>query len=167
MFWITPAVLVAALLFSARTDLAPQVHRLLATQWRVFDADPLPVDMIQYIYDMGVVDADNDGNLDLYTANHNYRQFLFLGIGGGRFRDVLSEWKLDQSVSMPGIEQSSVEPVELTPHPRGDRRLPPPRPWRPRPRARPSPPPRRSRRLLPLRAPLRARAPCRRAPGAP
>jgi hypothetical protein len=83
---------------------------LLAAQWRTFASDPLPVGMIQYLYDMGVVDADNDGNLDFYTANHNYRQFLFLGKGGGDFKDVLSDWKLDQSPSLPGFEQSNVEP---------------------------------------------------------
>ena len=111
VLWIIPIGLVLALLFSARTDIAPHAQQILAAQWRAFESDPLPVDMIQYIYDMGVVDADNDGKLDLYTANHNYRQFLFLGTGGGQFRDVLSEWKLDQSASLPGFEQSNVEPA--------------------------------------------------------
>lgn len=106
----TPLALVAALLYSARADLLPYVHRTLAGQWHVFEHHPLPVASIEYLYDMGVVDADSDGHLDLYTANHNYQQFLFRATGDGGFRDVLSEWKLDQSVSMPGIEQAKVAP---------------------------------------------------------
>lgn len=110
IIWITPLLLVLALLYSARTDLEPYARRLAAAEWRQFAADPLPVEVITQIYDMGVVDADNDGQLDLYTANHNYEQFLFLNQGGGRYKDVLSEWKLDQSVSLPGIEQSKFPP---------------------------------------------------------
>jgi hypothetical protein len=109
ILWITPLALMA-LLYSARADLTPYAQRLLAAEWRLFESDPLPVDVIHQIYDMGVVDADNDGQLDLYTANHNYRQFLFLGAGAGRYKDVLSEWKLDQSPTLPGIEQSWTPP---------------------------------------------------------
>lgn len=111
ILWLTPLALVLGLLYSARADLLPHVHRALAMQWRHFQSDPLPVDMIQQIYDMGVVDADNDGLLDLYTANHNYRQFLFLASGGGRYKDVFGDWKLDQSPATPGIEQSDSPPA--------------------------------------------------------
>lgn len=110
LLWITPLALILLLLYSARTDLAPHAHRLVAAQWRHFESNPLPVDVIQQIYDMGVVDADNDGQLDLYTSNHNYRQFLFLNTGAGRYKDVLGEWKLDQSTSLPGVEQSWSQP---------------------------------------------------------
>lgn len=102
--------LLLSLLFSARGDLKPVAKRVLAAEWKVFKAQPLPVGVIEQIYDMGVTDVDNDGQLDLYTANHNYRQYLFLNIGEGRYKDVLSEWKLDQSVSLPGIEQSRTAP---------------------------------------------------------
>ena len=60
--WITPVVLLLGLLYSARTDIEPHARRLLAGQWRTFASNPLPVETIQYLYDMGVVDADNDGN---------------------------------------------------------------------------------------------------------
>jgi hypothetical protein len=110
MLWIPPLVLIMALLYTARTDLAPYAFRLLAAEWRHFESDPLPVDVIPQIFDMGVVDADNDGWLDLYTANHNYRQFLFRNVGGGRYEDTLSAWKLDQSISLPDIEQSWTPP---------------------------------------------------------
>ena len=111
ILWITPLTLILVLLYLARGDLAPYAHRLLAAEWRYFEADPLPVDAIPQIYDMGVVDANNDGQLDLYTTNHNYRQFLFLNVGGGRYKDVVTEWKLDQITSLPGIEQSKTPPV--------------------------------------------------------
>lgn len=110
VFWTVPFVLTLVLLYSMRADIAPYAQRLIAMEWRQFESDPLPVDVITQIYDMGVTDADNDGQLDLYTANHNYRQFLFLNTGAGRYKDVLSEWKLDQSVSLPGVEQSRSPP---------------------------------------------------------
>lgn len=110
ILWLTPLVLLMAGLYSVRVDLAPQAQRLLAREWRSFEADPLPVDTITHIYDMGVTDADNDGLLDLYTANHNYRQYLFRNTGGGHYEDVLTAWKLDQSGSLPGAEQSKTPP---------------------------------------------------------
>ena len=110
ILWITSAGPdpCAAVLGTGRP--LPYAHRLVAAEWRHFESDPLPVDVITQIYDMGVVDADNDGQLDLYTANHNYRQFLLLNTGAGRYKDVLGEWKLDQSTSLPGIEQSRSPP---------------------------------------------------------
>lgn len=110
LLWLTPLLLVLALLYSARADITPPLQRLIAAEWRHFEPDPLPVDTITQIYDMGVVDANNDGKLDLYTANHNYRQYLFVAGDDGRYRDVSGEWKLDQSPSLPGIEQSRTPP---------------------------------------------------------
>lgn len=111
LLWLTPLVLVLALLYGARANIAPHVQRLIAAEWRHFESDPLPVDTITQIYDMGVVDANNDGKLDLYTANHNYRQYLFVAGVDGRYRDVSGEWKLEQSPSLPGIEQSRTPPT--------------------------------------------------------
>jgi ASPIC and UnbV/FG-GAP-like repeat len=111
IFWTIPFVLILVSLYTMRTDIAPYAQRVFAMQWRHFEPDPLPVEVITQLYDMGVTDADNDGQLDLYTANHNYRQFLFLNMGGGRYRDVLGEWGLDQSTSLPGVEQSRTPPA--------------------------------------------------------
>ena len=110
LLWTTPFILVLVLIYSIRSDVTPYAQRLIAAEWRTFDPDPLPVDVITQLYDMGVTDADDDGQLDLYTANHNYRQFLFLNLGGGRYKDVLGEWRLDQSTSLPGVEQSRFPP---------------------------------------------------------
>lgn len=111
VLWGVPVVLALLALYTARTDLLPYGQRLLAGQWKHFATDPLPVNMIEQIYDMGVVDADNDGDLDVYTSNHNFRQFLFLNDGAGRYQDVLGDWKLDQNRDMPSIEQTSVPPT--------------------------------------------------------
>lgn len=110
LLWLVPALALTVLAYTARADLVPHAKRLLAREWTTFESDPLPVDTITYIYDMGVADIDADGQLDLYTANHNYRQFLFRNTGGGRYEDVLSRWKLDQSGSLPGADQSKTPP---------------------------------------------------------
>lgn len=59
---------------------------------------------------MGVVDANGDGHLDLYTANHNYLQYLWLGDGQGGYHDVSLDWGMPQSREFPGWEQSELMP---------------------------------------------------------
>ena len=58
---------------------------------------PLPLRSTVRLFDIGVVDANGDGWLDIYTSNHHFRQALLLADGEGGYRDVLSEWELDQS----------------------------------------------------------------------
>ena len=70
----------------------------------------LPLADTDRLFDMGVVDADSDGKLDLYTSNHHFRQVLWLGDGKGGFRDVLGDWGLDQSRDFPNAELSFVAP---------------------------------------------------------
>jgi hypothetical protein len=105
----------AGLAFLARGDLKPVVARLLAGEWRWFESSPLPVDVVRQVYDLGVVDANGDGILDLYSSNHNYRQVLLIADGKGGYRDVLTEWGLDQSRALPGAEQSWEAPVMVKP----------------------------------------------------
>lgn len=101
--------------YSARTDLKPVLARVVAGEWRWFESSPLPVDVIHQIYDLGVVDADGDGVLDLYSSNHNYRQVLLVADGNGGYRDVLTEWGLDQNRPIPGAEQSWEAPAMVKP----------------------------------------------------
>jgi hypothetical protein len=115
VLWIVLTALLAMLVYSIRLDLEPPVRRLLAGQARLFADAPLPASSIEYVYDMGVTDVDNDGRLDLYTANHNYQQFLWLAMPEETFRDVVDEWKLGQSPEMPGIEQSKFAPAKARP----------------------------------------------------
>jgi hypothetical protein len=99
------------LLYSARDDLKPSVMRLLSDEGRWFAADALPMSKISQIFDMGIVDANQDGLLDIYTSNHNYRQMLWIADGHGGYRDSLSEWGLDQIKDYPGWEQSMQAPA--------------------------------------------------------
>jgi hypothetical protein len=89
---------------------------VLAGYWefgrdRGFVVHPLPQQGADRLFDIGVVDADGDGNLDVYTSNHHFRQVLWLGDGKGGFRDVLGEWRLDQSRDFPLAELSFASPV--------------------------------------------------------
>jgi hypothetical protein len=102
--------LTLALAYSARDDLRPGVVRFLSSERNWFAADPLPMRTIEQIFDMGVVDANQDGLLDIYTSNHNYRQVLWIADGHGGFRDNLSAWGLDQIKVFPGWEQSMQPP---------------------------------------------------------
>lgn len=95
-----------ALLYSAREDIKPTISRLLASESQWFTPQPLPLDRIEQIFDLGVVDANQDGHLDLYTSNHNYRQYLWIADGQGQYTDQLSAWGLDQTKGFPGWEQS-------------------------------------------------------------
>ena len=100
----------ALLLYSARGDLKPSVIRLLSGEGNWFAVETPPIGMIPQIFDMGIVDANGDGLLDIYTSNHNYQQFLLLADGRGGYRNVVSEWGLDQSRSFPGWEQAEQAP---------------------------------------------------------
>lgn len=76
-----------------------------------FSRAALPIDHIDRFFDVGVVDANDDGNLDIYTSNHHFRQVLLLSDGQGGYRDVLSEWGLDQSRAFPRAELSFASPT--------------------------------------------------------
>jgi hypothetical protein len=76
-----------------------------------FVAAPAPLTESNRFFDLGVVDANGDGWLDIYTSNHHFRQALLVADGSGGYRDVLSEWRLDQSREFPEAELSFVAPA--------------------------------------------------------
>jgi hypothetical protein len=102
--------LIAGLAYTARDDLRPLLKRLTSAEGRWFAEMTLPKRELLQLYDMGVVDANGDGHLDLYTSAHNYRQNLWLADGKGGYRDHLTAWGLDQSHFFPGAEQGETEP---------------------------------------------------------
>ncbi len=63
------------------------------------------------IADLGVVDADGDGRLDLFTTSHTRRTLLLLGDGRGRFKDVTDHWGFAVDPRIPRIETSSRVPA--------------------------------------------------------
>ena len=84
--------------------------RLLYPAEPVFTEYDSPLKESHWIYDSGIVDANGDGLLDIFTTNHNWRQLLLLADGQGGYQDVLSTWGLDHSREFPGIEISTVAP---------------------------------------------------------
>jgi hypothetical protein len=98
-------------LYTARNDLKPSVTRMLAGEGAWFAEQTPPIPSMPHIFDLGVVDADGDGRLDVFTSNHNYRQVLLLAEAQGGYRDVLTEWGMDQNHAFPGWEQSFTPPV--------------------------------------------------------
>ncbi|WP_019504102.1 CRTAC1 family protein [Pleurocapsa sp. PCC 7319] len=80
----------------------------LKTHWHF---SRLPVALATYdLFDLGVVDANSDGNLDLFTVNHSATQSLQLGDGTGHFQDVLSAWNLAQDREFTQLEDSLAQP---------------------------------------------------------
>lgn len=75
-----------------------------------FVETPFPLRETERLFDIGVVDADGDDRLDIYTSNHHFRQALLLADGQGGYRDVLSPWGLDQSSAFPLAELSFITP---------------------------------------------------------
>jgi hypothetical protein len=71
---------------------------------------PMPLKDSERLFDMGVVDANADGRLDIYTSNHHFRQALLVADGKGGYRDVVSAWGLDQSREFPLAELSFIAP---------------------------------------------------------
>jgi hypothetical protein len=80
-----------------------------------FDETQIPFAATQLLMDIGVVDANDDGLLDIFTTNHNYRQDLLIADGKGGYRDTLSAWGLDQSIEFPGLEIALSEPDTSAP----------------------------------------------------
>ena len=64
------------------------------------------------LFDLGVVDVNSDGILDIFTSNHNHGQLLLLGKGADNYSEnVTSQWGLDQTPEFPGLEFAGSEPV--------------------------------------------------------
>ena len=73
---------------------------------------PIPFKATQLLMDIGVVDANGDDWLDIFTTNHNYRQDLLIADGKGGYHDTLSAWGLDQNLEFPGFE-IALTPLEV------------------------------------------------------
>jgi hypothetical protein len=64
------------------------------------DIDPAT----RLLFDLGVTDFDGDGDLDVFTVNHNDRGSLLANQGDGSYVDRLSAVGLDQTPQFPGFE---------------------------------------------------------------
>ena len=63
------------------------------------------------LFDVGIVDVNQDGNLDIFTTNHSAAQSMLVNNGQGKFTEVLSQWDLNQDVNLPGLEAALKGPV--------------------------------------------------------
>lgn len=74
---------------------------------RWFEAQQLLPD-VPALFDIGVVDIDQDGALDVYTSNHSEKQFLLFGQEDGAFDErPISELRLNQDPDFPGLEPAA------------------------------------------------------------
>ena len=89
-----------------KAEVGSRVTRALAGEGGWFAAIEPPLRETHHLFDLGVVDADGDGRLDVYTSNHNYRQVLLLNRADDAHTDVLTAWGMDQYRDFPGWEQS-------------------------------------------------------------
>ena len=79
--------------------------------WFIKQHLPKQLEKNYWLFDLGTVDANEDGVLDIFTSNHFYRQTLLLGDGDGEFiNDVLSQWRLNQNPEFPGLDMSNTKP---------------------------------------------------------
>jgi hypothetical protein len=110
--WVVPILLVAVVaivLFYERDELPLSLIASLSA--RGFSSVRLPASTSQDLMDIGLVDANGDGLLDIFTTNHNYRQNLWIADGRGAYADRLSAWRLEQSADFPELEVSLRDPV--------------------------------------------------------
>ncbi|XQQ07455.1 MAG: hypothetical protein EDM05_60715 [Leptolyngbya sp. IPPAS B-1204] len=89
-------------------DLSPNLDRAISNTTG-FEASPFPLKQ-GWLYDLGVVDANNDNIFDVFTTNHNATENLLLGSPFGSFTDVLSQWNLDQDRQFPGLGDFNYTP---------------------------------------------------------
>ncbi|MGL5082250.1 MAG: CRTAC1 family protein [Microcoleaceae cyanobacterium] len=75
-----------------------------------FSQEKTPLTATYDLFDLGIVDANNDDFLDIFTLNHSARQNLILSAGFNKFTDVLSEWNLDQDRRFPQLEDTDTLP---------------------------------------------------------
>ena len=73
--------------------------------------ESVPIEIADYdINDVGVVDANQDGNLDIFTTNHSAQQSLLVGDGSGNFVDMFADSGLSQDRQFPKLENSARSP---------------------------------------------------------
>ncbi len=74
-----------------------------------FTAQDFDINALDY-YDLGTVDINRDGHLDLFTTNHSSIQSLLVAGGDGTYTDQLTQLGLDQVSGLPGLEDTGAAP---------------------------------------------------------
>ncbi len=77
---------------------------------------PVDIELADYdLLDFGVVDVNNDLDLDVYTINHSAAQSLLIANGRGEYQDRLNAVGLAQTSHYPGVEDSADQPMMARP----------------------------------------------------
>lgn len=75
-----------------------------------FELEPLVISDY-HLDDLGVVDVNRDGNIDIFTTNHNGQQLMSIGRGDGSFENVDFEaLGMPQNPEAPGLADSEWTP---------------------------------------------------------
>jgi hypothetical protein len=84
---------------------------------RAADFKPLDSAELQTfkLFDLGVADADDDGNLDLFTTNHKFDSRFLLGDGHGGLSESLVPLGLSPTQAFPGFEDLHLLPDTTAP----------------------------------------------------
>ncbi|MBE9063155.1 CRTAC1 family protein [cf. Phormidesmis sp. LEGE 11477] len=65
------------------------------------------------LFDIGVADINQDGDLDVYTSNHSEKQFLLFGQEGRAFDErPISALALNQDPDFPGLEPAAKPTID-------------------------------------------------------
>jgi hypothetical protein len=68
--------------------------------------DPIPVAAYR-LFDIGVADVNQDGQLDVFTTAHSAMQSVLISQGDG-FADITDSMGLNQSLEFPGLEDTGL-----------------------------------------------------------
>ncbi len=69
-----------------------------------FDSAPNARIVTKRLFDIGVADADHDGNQDIFTANHKFRSVYLRNVDGRSFRDEINLMGLGPDPQFPGLD---------------------------------------------------------------
>ena len=67
------------------------------------------------IFDLGIVDVNSDGWMDIFTTNHSAEQSLLINQKDNSLKDIFRESGLEQSYGVPGMEDTDILPVTENP----------------------------------------------------
>ena len=67
------------------------------------------------LFDLGVADANSDGNLDIFTVNHKFDSSFLLGTGFGTFVESTTASGLNPTPAFPGFEALRRDPAPTSP----------------------------------------------------
>jgi len=103
---------VAALAIAALLLLAPAAHAERKRAWPAVDASGVQG---LKLFDLGVADANDDGNLDIFTVNHKFDSSFLLGTGLGTFTESTAAAGLNPTPGFPGFEALRRDPPTASP----------------------------------------------------